>query len=578
MRVHPNEFTSVQLAENAPDDASVGHGLSNHPDDADAWNELPNPPAASAPGSRPAGSFRRASISGTISATISAAITFGAGLEAGGLETQPSKQLSPRTRKKRKSLHALRQHQAKLPSAQQREACEFRSFPAPRHTLCISSVFAACVSLQLAVGAPYAAVLRAGGSAALHGLIGGVLAVFIIGAVFLVTCPTRVAGAFHPRYLLSVPIPIGIGIAVGFIRSDGAMLSLLSIALIATALGYVGCIVCLNFPFYLSTEHKQLDRSLGPPLMLIGFMFFLWIAMYAEVNHRSSSPFVGVLLPLGSWVTRVAALFLLSRSCHFKYFMPKLEWLDAQLEDAPPVLFGDVEAQYGYFVVFFALLIGGASYVSMLVEVVQNPESTAWIMGLALSFVVELMDRTSVTQRVQLRAAALFKLETATRLVRITALKTVFYNAQLCTEFAAPIMALCIGVLRAVTFSDARAILWLDVNPTVVIVIGSHFASEVLLEAVIWLAAHKKLANFVFVDMAPQHPLGNLGLRAFHFQGYAFLGSFGCACLYIAFLLFLGPKFVTGVDRDYTTQNSWLLAASSSLNVTNVTNHSQPGI
>ena len=197
----------------------------------------------------------------------------------------------------------------------------------------------------------------------------------------------------------------------------------------------------------------------------------------------------------------------------------------------------------------------------------QNPESTAWIMGLALSFVVELIDRTSLTQRVQLRAVAHFKLETATRLVQITALEMVFYKAQLCTEFAAPIMALCIGVLRAVTFSDA-----------VVIVIGSHFASEVLLEAVIWLAAHKKLANFVFVDMAPQHPLGNLGLRAFHFQGYAFVGSFGCACLYIAFLLFLGPKFVTGVDRDYTTQNSWLLAASSSLNVTNVTNHSQPGI
>jgi hypothetical protein len=95
---------------------------------------------------------------------------------------------------------------------------------------------------------------------------------------------------------------------------------------------------------------------------------------------------------------------------------------------------------------------------------------------------------------------------------------------------------------------------------------------------VIWLAAYRKLANFVFVDMAPKHPLGNLNLRAFRFQGYAFLGSFGCACLYIAFLLFLGPKFVTGVDREYTTQSSWLLAESSLLNLTNVTNHSQTGI
>jgi hypothetical protein len=109
-------------------------------------------------------------------------------------------------------------------------------------------------------------------------------------------------------------------------------------------------------------------------------------------------------------------------------------------------------------------------------------------------------------------------------------------------------------------------------------VISSHLATEALLEVVIWLATYTKLANFVFVDMAPQHPLGNLGLRAFHFQGYAFVASFGCACAYIALLLFLGPKFVTGVDREYTMQSSWLLAESSSLNVTNVTNHSQPGI
>ena len=156
---------------------------------------------------------------------------------------------------------------------------------------------------------------------------------------------------------------------------------------------------------------------------------------------------VGVLLPLGAWLIRVAAPFLLSRSCHFKYFLPKAEWLEEQaLEDLPPVLFGDLEAQYGYFVVLFALLIGSVWYVSMLVEVMQNPESksTAWIMGLAVSFVTEFIDRTSVTQRIQLRLAAHFRLEKVARLVRITALKALFYKSQLCTEFAAPIMVACI--------------------------------------------------------------------------------------------------------------------------------------
>jgi hypothetical protein len=200
-------------------------------------------------------------------------------------------------------------------------------------------------------------------------------------------------------------------------------------------------------------------------------------------------------------------------------------------------------------------------------------------MGLAVSFVTEFIDRTSVTQRIQLRLAAHFELEKVARLVRITALKALFSKSQLCTEFAAPIMVACIGALRAVTFSDARAIVWLDVNPTVVLVIVSHFASEAMLEAMIWLA-YKKFTRFAFVDIAPGHPLGNLGLRNFPMQGYVFVSSVGCACIYWVFLMFLGTEFVTGIGREYNPHSSsWLLAGPYSLNVTNVTNRSgQTGI
>ena len=54
---------------------------------------------------------------------------------------------------------------------------------------------------------------------------------------------------------------------------------------------------------------------------------------------------------------------------------------------------------YGYLVVLFALLIGCGSYASMLVEVLNNPNSTAWVTGIATGLVAEITDRTSITQR-----------------------------------------------------------------------------------------------------------------------------------------------------------------------------------
>jgi hypothetical protein len=65
-------------------------------------------------------------------------------------------------------------------------------------------------------------------------------------------------------------------------------------------------------------------------------------------------------------------------------------------------------------------------------------------------------------------------------------------------------------------------------------------------------------------------------------QGYVFVSSVGCACIYWVFLMFLGPgtEFVTGMGREYNPHSSsWLLAGPYSLNVTNVTNRSgQTGI
>jgi hypothetical protein len=206
--------------------------------------------------------------------------------------------------------------------------------------------------------------------------------------------------------MLSVPTLIGIGIGVSFIRSGSRPLSLLTISFIACVLGYIVCIVALNVKFYASSEHKQLDRSFGPPLIIVAWMFFLWTALYVQVNRMSSHWLIGILLPIGAWITRVIALLFLSRSCHFQYYVPKAASIEAvanaelsNSEAPPPPLLGDVEAIYGYVLVLFALLIGCGSYASMLVEVLNNPESSAWVTGIATGAFLEVMDRTSITQR-----------------------------------------------------------------------------------------------------------------------------------------------------------------------------------
>jgi hypothetical protein len=72
----------------------------------------------------------------------------------------------------------------------------------------------------------------------------------------------------------------GVGVGLGYIRIGETYLSLLSMAFIATVIGYVACLLCLNLPLYVSIEHKQLDRSLGPPVMVIAMLAFLWVSLY----------------------------------------------------------------------------------------------------------------------------------------------------------------------------------------------------------------------------------------------------------------------------------------------------------
>jgi hypothetical protein len=131
---------------------------------------------------------------------------------------------------------------------------------------------------------------------------------------------------------------------------------------------------------------------------------------------------------------------------------------------------GDIEAPFGYVAAFFALVIGNTPAVSTIVEVMFNPDSTTWIVSLAFSSVLEAISRTGISQRIELRSAAHLKahfgIEWPIRTAEVSALKLVYLHSLGGTGYVTPIMALCIGCLRAATFSEPRAIIWLDVSPT----------------------------------------------------------------------------------------------------------------
>ena len=107
-------------------------------------------------------------------------------------------------------------------------------------------------------------------------------------------------------------------------------------------------------------------------------------------------------------------------------------------------------------------------------------------------------------------------------------------------------MAVCIGCLRAVTFGDPAAIVWLDVSPTVWRVLLAQLVFGAMADATVWAVERKGLQHF---ELA-------FGL--------------GGAFIYAVFVAFLGPAFVTGMCRDFAPNAThvWVQRALECTNAT----------
>jgi hypothetical protein len=439
----------------------------------------------------------------------------------------------------------------------------FRPLVAPRTRYALLATLIACTLQNLIVGAPYAANERTNGaSPALRGLIVAILLYFGIGPTSLLSAPTLVRGGFHLRFLLSLPITLGVGVGVACIPIDSATPGMISIFLLAYGLAYILCILLLSAPLYATDEHKALQRSLGLPVLIIVALFFGLITVYVTLTRMHSSPLLGLLLPSGSAIVRVLGLFALVRSCHTFYYEPKQRFISqlppsafSQANLVPPLL-GDIEMQYGFFASMFALIIGNASSVATLVEVMLAPGSRSWVLSLAASALLEVPTRTGMLQRVELRVAgrlaAQFGLQWPVSAVHTDALELVYLRSLGGTGYVASTMAICIGCLRAATFGDPAAIVWLDVSPTVRWVLVAQIAFGVFADATVWAVEKGGLQHFeLSARFAADHPLSNTAFRDFSFTGYAVTFGFGCMFIYVVFVGFLGPAFVTGTRRDF---------------------------
>jgi hypothetical protein len=453
-----------------------------------------------------------------------------------------------------------------LPQAAQTLAFGFRPLAKPRNHYSLLATFVVCALLQLLVGAPYAANECAADTGrartALRGVIAGIWVCFVIGPVFLLIAPTTVCGGFRPRYLFSFPITLTVAVGVAFIGIEGSTLGILSVGAIAIILTFAACVLLLNARFFATDEHKALDESLGPPIFVIFVLFFGMITAYVTLTKLYSSLFVGLLLPIGLAATRVLAIYALVRSCHTFYYEPKgafLTQLAASAHGQSNVvlpLLGDIEPMYGYLAAGYALIIGNAAFVASLVEVMLSPASTAWLLSLALASLLQVLTRTGLQQRVELwiaaRLAARSGLEWLAHAAHTSTVEVVYLSSLGGTGHIAPTMAICVGCLRAVAFGDPRAIVWLDVSPTVWRVLVAQLAIGAMADGAVWAVARSGHRHFeLSARFAADHPLRNTAFRDFDLKGYTVAFGIAGAAIYAVFVAFLGPAFVTGMCRVF---------------------------
>merc|ERR1712087_1002501 len=91
----------------------------------------------------------------------------------------------------------------------------------------------------------------------------------------------------------------------------------------------------------------------------------------------------------------------------------------------------------------------------------------------------------------------------------VDSLQVSVLRAQFGVGYMGPIILLAIGVLRAVSFRNLQAVLFLDVDPMVAVVLLAFLLAEILEDVCIWMMSRSKKIRFPIATEWHGHSLSD---------------------------------------------------------------------
>ena len=268
-----------------------------------------------------------------------------------------------------------------------------------------------------------------------------------------------------------------------------------------------------------------------------------------------------MILPLLSMGMEMGFMEACRRSLERQYYEPKARFIQALASHAggrsneappPPPILGDIEMVYGANIAISALLIDNIKFVSTLVEVMFNRGSRSWMTGLIFCVVSDVLKRTGVIAHVLHRLLAKCGKQ---KWAMMDAIELNYLRSQRHVGYVAASTGISVGCLRAITFGDARAILWLDVDPIICVVFLSNIGAQLLTDLIVRLVDRANvIAHPMKVGYPSDHPVINAVRRDLSMRGYAYVFLPGCMVIYMALLAFLGPEFVLGLCETFNEE------------------------
>ena len=425
-----------------------------------------------------------------------------------------------------------------------------------------------------------------------RGLIVGLMVCLLTGSIDLLWAPPAVGYNTLEKRRFWYFLPLTIGSAIGFacIPIGGSALTMVPIGLCSLGLNQIAYVV-LNNLWYRTPEHKTFDGFVGISVFCACVSTPLTMLLYTTLTDMFDNMAVGLIIPASSLLSEFAFLTILKRSYDAHYYRPKSKYLKAKLareasgsivaratacdDDTPidtprvdvasptslnPPIFCDIDAQFGRWIAFGMLLFENAKFCVSFVQLLRSPSSKSWILGSAVSIVVEISKRSGLWNRAEIAIGL-------PSWGKTTALKVAYYRAAAGVGYMAVALLIGLGCVRAGFLRRWDAIIFLDVSWAMPVLIASQVATELIQDIIVHqLQAKLALAKFVPVDnLDPEHPLLDFSVRHFTLESYVSVFLGGATATMWILTIFLGPGFAFGAQPVFRSSvpDRWLWCNAS---------------